>query len=104
MLQFVSSVATKGSEINKLIGSRIREARISSGLTQSQLGKRIFKTGAAVGLVERGKRGVNIETLIEISHVLSVPVDFFFSTEKTTTQHLQSTLEQLRINTQQLNM
>jgi PAS domain S-box-containing protein len=103
MLQFVLLMTTASLDINKQIGSRIKEARLSAKLTQNQLGKKIYKTGAAVGLIERGARGVNVETLIEIAHVLSVPIDYFFSSEKTTTQYLHDTLENLRESTKSLS-
>ncbi|PIR58899.1 MAG: hypothetical protein COU69_03170 [Candidatus Pacebacteria bacterium CG10_big_fil_rev_8_21_14_0_10_56_10] len=83
---------------NQLIGAQIKRARQLANLTQDQLGEKIFKTGAAVGYIERGQRGLVVEDIVEIARILNVPVEFFFYHQPSSNQLLQLTLNQLQTN------
>jgi transcriptional regulator with XRE-family HTH domain len=55
------------------LGAAIKEVRVTRGLTQSQLAKRLgFSTGG-VALIEQGKRAVSMATLNAIANALELP-------------------------------
>lgn len=55
---------------DKLIGSRIREARIACGLTQEQLADMLNFTEAYCSRVEHGKARINLERLYDYCRIL----------------------------------
>lgn len=59
----------------KVIGERIREARIKAGITQEDLSEMLDITVAFISRVERGKAQVNLKRLAQISRVLDVPLE-----------------------------
>ena len=60
----------------KALGKRIREERRKLNLTQEKLADKVSVTYSYIGQVERGERGISLETLINISNCLGVTVDF----------------------------
>lgn len=55
------------------IGDRIRERRKELGLNAEEFAPRIgYRSGAAISLMENGKRGISVDKLLEISDVLGV--------------------------------
>jgi len=63
----------------KALGKRIREERRKRDLTQEQLADNVNVTYSYIGQVERGERGISLETLINISNRLGVTVDYLLS-------------------------
>ena len=63
----------------KLLGKRIREERRKRDLTQEQLAEAVDITYPYVGQVERGERGISLETLIKITNQFGVTVDYLLS-------------------------
>ncbi len=55
---------------DKLIGNRIREARIACGLTQEQLADKLNFTEAYCSRVEHGKARINLERLYDYCRIL----------------------------------
>ena len=68
----------------KLIGQRIKQARLHIGITQEYLSELIDVTAAFVGHIERGERSVSLTTLIKIAMVLQISTDYLFSMEQNT--------------------
>jgi transcriptional regulator with XRE-family HTH domain len=64
--------------IDDRIGARIRERRISLGLTQQQLADLIGVTYQQAHKYERGINRVSAGRLFEIARVLTVPVGYFY--------------------------
>lgn len=64
------------------VGFRIRELRISRGLTQAELAKSCGLHRTFIGSVERGERNVAVLNLRLIAKSLRVPLPDLF-TEKT---------------------
>lgn len=62
-----------------LLGRRIREERRKKDLTQEQLAEDVNVSYPHIGQVERGERGISLETLINISNRLGVTVDYLLS-------------------------
>lgn len=55
------------------IGDRIRERRKELGLNAEEFASHIgYRSGAAISLMENGKRGISVDKLLEISDVLGV--------------------------------
>jgi transcriptional regulator with XRE-family HTH domain len=65
-------------DIDRHVGSRIRERRIMLGLTQQQLADLIGVTYQQAHKYERGINRVSAGRLFEVAQVLSVPVSHFF--------------------------
>ena len=61
------------------LGKRIREERRKRNLTQEQLAEMVHVTYSYIGQVERGQKGISLETLINVSNCLGVTVDFLLA-------------------------
>ena len=60
------------------IGSRIKEARESKGISQSELAEKLgFQSATAISLIESGERGIVAPLLQRISEVLRRDVKYF---------------------------
>lgn len=64
------------------IGKKIRMARKSADLTQSELANKIGTTSQMVGSWERGERNPKWKTLQKLAEVLGVPAHFFISEDE----------------------
>jgi len=62
-----------------VVGARIREERRKQNLTQEQLADKVSVTYSYIGQVERGQRGISLETLINVSNCLGVTVDYLLA-------------------------
>lgn len=60
----------------KALGRRIREERLKRNLTQEQLAEAIEISNSYMGQIERGERSLTIDTLIRLTNVLRVTVDY----------------------------
>ncbi len=85
------------------VGQRIKKAREIMGFSQQELGEKLYKTGAAIGYIERGKRGINVEDLETLAGVLNVPISYFFMDEISDSQRLQQALSELQKHIVRLN-
>lgn len=65
------------STIDTAIGTAIRAARFSRGLTQGDLAARIGVTRAAIASYETGRRKILAATLLRIAHLCDQPLSFF---------------------------
>jgi transcriptional regulator with XRE-family HTH domain len=64
------------------IGRRVRVLRDRAGLTQVQLAKALGKSHKSVGRIERGEIIPGIETIIEITRILGINLEGFFTSEE----------------------
>jgi transcriptional regulator with XRE-family HTH domain len=62
-------------KIYKDIGQRIRRIREKKGLSQLTLALALGKTQAYISKLEKGERRISLESLMEISKILNVPVE-----------------------------
>ena len=68
----------KSEDLNKEIGKKLREARESSGLSQTQLAKELgYESGTAISLFEAGERKFKTEDLRKVAEVLHREVGYF---------------------------
>ena len=66
---------------NATIGSRLRTARRTLGLTQTDAGERMGMVTSTVSAIEAGKRSVTGLELYEFSRIYQRPVAYFLQTE-----------------------
>jgi transcriptional regulator with XRE-family HTH domain len=64
--------------IDGIVGKHIRLRRLSKGLSQTELGKRVGVTFQQVQKYEKGVNRVGASRLLKIAEVLEVPVSYFF--------------------------
>jgi transcriptional regulator with XRE-family HTH domain len=74
------TVATKKAPnpIDKHVGSRVRMRRKMLAMSQTKLGDALGLTFQQVQKYERGANRMGASRLQQISHILQVPVEFFF--------------------------
>lgn len=60
----------------KQIGERIEKVRIDSKMSRKQFGERVGLTSQYVGMVERGKNSLSIDSLINICHITEISSDY----------------------------
>ncbi len=61
-------------EFRKLLGRRLRTLRKSRRWSQEELAERAELTGKFIGEVERGEKGITLDSLYSISNALGVPL------------------------------
>lgn len=74
----LSRTATKGTDVDRYVGGRIRERRVMLGLSQQQMAHLIGVTYQQAHKYERGINRISAGRLFEIARVLRVPVSYFF--------------------------
>ncbi|MCM0082308.1 helix-turn-helix domain-containing protein [Geomonas sp. Red32] len=77
------------------IGKKIKEFRVSVGLTQEGLAERLGITFQQVQRFEKGTTKVNLSRLQQLAEILEVPVSAFFAESPNTVYNL--TNEELRL-------
>ncbi|MBB4305113.1 transcriptional regulator with XRE-family HTH domain [Rhodobium orientis] len=68
----------KTTEFDRLLGHRIRKARLLRGLTQEELGRIAGVSSQQIQKNERGENRISAERLNRISKQLNMPAGFFF--------------------------
>ena len=63
-------------------GERLKELRIKSGLTQSQLAEKIWVTKASICYYERSARNPSPEVLLKLANAFHVSTDYLLGVEK----------------------
>ena len=61
-----------------LVGQRVRMARLMANMSQTELGEHIGITFQQVQKYEKGTNRIGAGRLQEISHILQVPIAFFY--------------------------
>jgi transcriptional regulator with XRE-family HTH domain len=64
--------------IDKHVGARVRMRRMMLGMSQEKLGDALGLTFQQVQKYEKGTNRIGASRLQQISHILQVPVSFFF--------------------------
>ena len=59
-----------------LLSKRLKELRISNGLTQRELGERVNVTKVSICCYENGTRVPTLDTLTKLGKILDVDVDY----------------------------
>jgi len=71
--------------IDKHVGSRVRMRRMMLGMSQEKLGDALGLTFQQVQKYEKGTNRIGASRLQQISHILQMPVSFFFDGAPTVT-------------------
>lgn len=66
------------SVIFKTLGQNIRKARLAQGLSQENLSNCLDKTLNFVSLIENGKTGISVSTLVDIATTLNMSANSLF--------------------------
>ena len=66
------------NQIDKHVGSRVRMRRMMLAMSQEKLGDALGLTFQQVQKYEKGTNRIGASRLQQISHILQVPVSFFF--------------------------
>lgn len=74
----LTRAVSKGTDVDKYVGGRIRERRVMLGLSQQQMAHLIGVTYQQAHKYERGINRISAGRLYEIARVLRVPVSYFF--------------------------
>lgn len=74
--------------MEKVIASRITEARESRALSMEDLAESINVTRQTVSKYEKGVVSPSPDVLLDISHTLDFPVDFFYKTIQEMTRRI----------------
>ncbi len=61
------------------VGKKIRTKRLELGMTQEKLAEEIGISTAYLGCIERGERGLYVETMVKIANSLGCTPDYFLS-------------------------
>src|SRR5438105_14411911 len=79
MLRRLGMIAKKApNPIDRHVGSRVRMRRMMLGMSQEKLGDGLGLTFQQVQKYEKGTNRIGASRLQQISHILQVPVAFFF--------------------------
>ncbi len=65
------------SEVDRAIGSKINELRISMGITRQDLASQVGVTHQQLQKYERGVNRITVSRLFDISRALNVPITVF---------------------------
>ena len=74
----LSRTTNRGTDVDRFVGTRIRERRVMLGLSQQQMAQLIGVTYQQAHKYERGINRISAGRLYEIARVLSVPVSYFY--------------------------
>jgi len=102
----LSRTMNRGTDVDRFVGTRIRERRVMLGLSQQQMAQLIGVTYQQAHKYERGINRISAGRLYEIARVLRVPVSYFYegldgiSTEDELTMRQRMCLELARNFTQ----
>ena len=66
------------SIFNVHLGRKLRERRLSLGLTQTKVGDALGFSFQQIQKYEKGLNGVTSEKLLDLANVLQVPINFFY--------------------------
>ena len=66
------------SIFNVHLGRKIRDRRLSLGLTQTKVGDALGFSFQQIQKYEKGLNGVTSEKLLDLANVLQVPINFFY--------------------------
>jgi transcriptional regulator with XRE-family HTH domain len=70
------------TEIDQLVGRRVREQRLRVGLSQAKLAQLLGITVAQLHKYETGVNRIGASRLHQIARLLQVPVGFFFEAQE----------------------
>ncbi len=70
--------AIKKVDALQILGNNIKTIRLSRGMTQEQMAEKLDRSINFVSLIELGKSGMSVPTIIDICNILDVDVSCIF--------------------------
>lgn len=70
--------STNKNDIQQVVGKNIKTIRLAKGMTQEQLAEKLNRSVNFVSLIELGKSGMSVPTIIDICNVLDVSSESLF--------------------------
>ena len=61
-----------------IIGNNIKALRLSKGMTQEQMAEKLDHSVNFVSLIELGKSGMSVTTMLDICNILDVDINCLF--------------------------
>lgn len=80
--------------INRM-GGTLKQARLSSGITQERLGEQVGVSGRYIMALENENKTPSFEVLCKLIHALNIPADNIFYPESHTTESEKEQLVRL---------
>ena len=77
------------------VGRRVRERRVSLGMSQAKLGEYLRLTFQQIQKYEKGKNRISASKLWALSHFFEVPVEWFFEGLGETSQKQKDVMARL---------
>ena len=65
-------------EVLQIIGNNIKTHRLSKGMTQEQMAEKLDHSVNFVSLIELGKSGMSVTTILDICNILDIDVNCIF--------------------------
>ena len=62
-----------------MLGTRIASLRLYCGLSQAELAQKLHISTSTVGMYEQGRREPSVDTLISLSRIFGVSLDYLLS-------------------------
>jgi transcriptional regulator with XRE-family HTH domain len=72
------SVSSSSNVVDAYVGARLRMRRVMLGMSQGKLGQLLGVTFQQIQKYEKGANRISASRLRQASHVLEVPVEFFY--------------------------
>lgn len=70
---------SKGNkDILEIIGNNMKTIRLSRGITQEQMAEKLNRSINFVSLIELGKSGMSVETIVDICNILDISTESLF--------------------------
>lgn len=70
--------SNRKQELLQTIGNNVKSLRLARGMTQEQLAEKLDHSVNFVSLIELGKSGMSVETIVDICNILDVDVNCIF--------------------------
>ena len=70
--------AKVNNTILEIIGNNIKTIRLSRGITQEQIAEKLNRSVNFVSLIELGKSGMSVQTIIALCNILDINTESIF--------------------------
>jgi Zn-dependent peptidase ImmA (M78 family)/transcriptional regulator with XRE-family HTH domain len=88
----VDSARAVSPDLTRLIGARVRRARVAAGLSQGDLARALDLSQAAISNIESGARPLRVDELVVVSRAIGRDVAYFLEPARTPTGPIGVTL------------
>ena len=75
---YVMKETVEKNKVLQIIGNNIKTLRLSKGMTQEQMAEKLDHSVNFVSLIELGKSGMSVTTMLDICNILNVDINCLF--------------------------